>query len=93
MYAPNLPEPWAIAEVERHRRSESHRDDRPSLELPLPPPPRQDAPGTGTGRTVVVIDMCGDGRGRDEAGTEAGVVQMLGEGDQWGHRLPPFVVE
>ena len=36
MYAPNLPEPWVIAEVERHRRSESHRDDRPSLELPLP---------------------------------------------------------
>jgi hypothetical protein len=46
---------------------------------PPPPQPRQDAPGTGTGRTVVVIDMCGEGRGRDEAGTEAGVVQMLGE--------------
>jgi hypothetical protein len=48
----HTPEPWVIAEVERHRRSESHRADRPSLELPLPPPPRQDAPGTGTGRTA-----------------------------------------
>jgi hypothetical protein len=57
MYAPNLPEPWVIAEVERQRRSESHRDGRPSLELPLPPPPRRDAPETGTGRTVVVIDL------------------------------------
>ena len=57
MYAPNLPEPWVIAEVERQRRSEWDRDERPSLELPLPPPPRREAPETGTGRTVVVIDL------------------------------------
>jgi hypothetical protein len=57
MYAPNLPEPWVIAELERRRRIESDRDDRPSLELPLPPPPRRDAPETGTGGTVVVIDL------------------------------------
>jgi hypothetical protein len=57
MFAPNLPEPWVIAEVERQRRIESDRDDRPSLELPLPPPPRRDAPETSTGRTVIVIDL------------------------------------
>ncbi len=57
MYAPDLPEPWVIAEVERQRRSESHPDGRPFLELPLPPPPRRDAPETGTGRTVIVIDL------------------------------------
>jgi hypothetical protein len=57
MYAPNPPEPWVIAEVERQRRSESHRDSRPSLELPLPPPPRRDAPETGAGHTVIVIDL------------------------------------
>ncbi len=57
MYAPNPPEPWVIAEVERQRRNESNRDERPSLELPLPPPPRRDAPETGTCDTVVVIDL------------------------------------
>ena len=57
MHAPNLPEPWVIAEVERQRRTrESHCDDRPSLEL-LPPPPPRDAPEEGTGRTVIVIEL------------------------------------
>lgn len=59
MHAPDLPEPWIIAELERQRRiREWQRDDRPCLELPLPPPPRRGEHEQEPVRTVIVIDLC-----------------------------------
>lgn len=64
MYAPNLPEPWMIAELEKVRRNQESRDERPSLELPLPMPPPAPSPNRpsdssdrGSGRTVIVIEL------------------------------------
>ena len=57
MYAPHLPEPWMIAEIEKMRR-ESERDDRPALELPLPPPMRRpEAEESEPRSTVIVIEL------------------------------------
>jgi hypothetical protein len=60
MYAPNLPEPWMIAELEKVRRNRESRDERPALELPLPPPPPNrpsDSSDRGSARTVIVIEL------------------------------------
>jgi hypothetical protein len=59
MYAPNLPEPWMIAELEKVRRNRESRDERPALELPLPPPPNRpsDSSDRGSARTVIVIEL------------------------------------
>lgn len=60
MYAPNLPEPWMIAELENLRRIRESDGERPRLELPLPPPPPPPAPRESderAPRTVIVIEL------------------------------------
>jgi hypothetical protein len=61
MYAPNLPDPWMIDELEKVRRNRESRDERPALELPLPlpPPPNRpsDSSDRGSARTVIVIEL------------------------------------
>ena len=61
MYAPNLPEPWMIAELERLRRvreAEAGESARIPLYPPAPPPPaRRDDGEPDTGRRVVIIQL------------------------------------
>lgn len=59
MHAPNLPEPWTIAELENLRRIRESDGERPRLELPLPPPPppaRRESDERAP-RTVIVIEL------------------------------------
>ncbi len=59
MYAPNLPEPWMIAELEKLRRvRESEAGEGARLPLHPPPPPparRDDEPPAGS--RVIIIEL------------------------------------
>jgi hypothetical protein len=54
MYAPDLPDPWMIDELEKMRRD--RWEERPAVELPLPPPMSR-REERSTPRTVIVIEL------------------------------------